>query len=96
MPVFGIVPKNFCKDCNWYNPTKQATCTKQAYLSQDPVMGEPVWVNLRVCVQIIVWVAAGWTALTTWRNNDTHRSYRHPETLGRMACSTKPVDSGLN
>lgn len=49
MPVFGIVPKNFCKNCNWYNPTKQATCTKQAYLSQDPVMGEPVWINLRVC-----------------------------------------------
>lgn len=49
MPVFGIVPKNFCKDCNWHNATKQATCKKQAYLSQDPVTAEPVWIGLRVC-----------------------------------------------
>lgn len=49
MPAFGIVPKNFCKDCNWHNATKQATCKKQAYLSQDPVTAEPVWIGLRVC-----------------------------------------------
>ena len=48
-PVFGNVPKNFCKDCNWYNATKPATCTKQAHLTKDPVSAEPVWVTLRDC-----------------------------------------------